>query len=366
MGDTLTLAWRLDIEVLTPVHIGTGTKLTDGYDFVTRNGKTYRLNVDAILDAVWPDDPRQQAAMLKQDPGDLLRPEDFVKHPEFFAYALAGIPQGAKREVSECIKDAQGRPYIPGSTLKGAFRTALLASLETKPLSRVAGGNPKKAAAPAEEDWFGRSPHTDILRALHVADSEAAPQSVLRLQPIQMVPGLVVNVEAMGPGAKLQAEVRLDTWLLGQQGARGLRWKDEAVRAVQEFLDTARDQAGKRLYFEYSYHVARHKRFHGAEDEGCLGFYAKIIKRLLDPKSRGFPLQIGFATGWRAKTILGTQEDKALASVIRQFSLDRGGRGRGGSWQVGQPFPKARHVALMGEKRFLPVGWVWICYTRID
>lgn len=33
---------------------------------------------------------------------------------------------GKQKQVMECVKDAYGNPYIPGSTLKGMFRTILL------------------------------------------------------------------------------------------------------------------------------------------------------------------------------------------------------------------------------------------------
>lgn len=366
MSERLTKTWRLDIEVLTPLHIGTGTTLQDGYDFVAHKGKTYRLDVNTFLDAIWPKDPRQQDAMLGQPPAQLLEPDDFVNHPEFFAYALNGVPQGAKREVRECIKDPKGAPYIPGSTLKGAFRTALLASLEAQPL--VGAGraeDPRRAARPLENKWLGATPHTDILRALRITDSEPAPKSSLYLQPIQMVPNLVINVEAMGPGTRMTAEASLDVWLLGQRGARGLNWKEEAETAVRKFLQNAKTAAGRRLAFEYEYHQARAERFHSAEDEGCRAFYTKIAKALTEGKRPGFPLQIGFATGWRAKTVLGVTADNDLERIIRQYSLDRGGRGRGGAWRPGQPFPKARHIALVGGNRFLPVGWVWIEYDLV-
>ncbi len=224
MGNELLEAWRLNIKVLTPLHIGTGTTLTDEYDFTVRDGKTYRLNVDAILDDVWPEDPRLQDKMLGQPPAQLLRPEHFARPDEFFWYVLQGEPVGARRQVNECVKDAQGRPYIPGSTLKGAFRTALLLGLEPNPLRGASDSkatDARKAAQSMEHRWFGRSPNTDILRALRIADSTPCSQASLRLQPIQMVPNLVVNVEAIGPGAEMEVDVGLDTWLLEQRGKRG-------------------------------------------------------------------------------------------------------------------------------------------------
>lgn len=49
----------------------------------------------------------------------------------FVKYTLDGgdaiIDKGANRlQIMECIKDAYGKPYVPGSSLKGMFRTILL------------------------------------------------------------------------------------------------------------------------------------------------------------------------------------------------------------------------------------------------
>lgn len=50
----------------------------------------------------------------------------------------AVIDNNGPRDVMECIKDAYGNPYIPGSTLKGMFRTIILANDIVKNSSKYA------------------------------------------------------------------------------------------------------------------------------------------------------------------------------------------------------------------------------------
>ena len=54
------LIYDVVITTITPLHIGSGTELLNEYDYVIRKGQeqTWRINDDALLDAVYTDDPR--------------------------------------------------------------------------------------------------------------------------------------------------------------------------------------------------------------------------------------------------------------------------------------------------------------------
>lgn len=70
--------------------------------------------------------------------------------------------------------------------------------------------------------------------------------------------------------------------------------------------------------------------------------------------------QVGFATGWRSKSLLGgrADSDPLLDQVVRDFHLDKGGQGRHAPREAGDPFPKARHLAYVNDKPALPMGWL--------
>lgn len=116
---------KLTLRTLSPVHIGTGEEWRLGFDFVLANGQTWIFNEDAVLQA--------KESQLKPDgrghyplPGSLLTEKDF-DNPGLFRYVLRGQPPSEKADarMKPFIKDPYDRPYIPGSSLKGAFRTAL-------------------------------------------------------------------------------------------------------------------------------------------------------------------------------------------------------------------------------------------------
>ncbi len=360
MPETLGINYRLEIEVLTPLHIGSGVTLKQGFDFEVRNNLTYRLNEDVILNDKWPDDPAQQRIFLNQPLANLLEPGDFAAHPEYFRYTLRGAP--ALKEIRECIRDAHGRPYIPGSSLKGALRTALLRALTGKRTFQRGDFGPsgkaseaKEAAKRLEQEQFGRDPNRDVLRAIHLSDSAPLSTAALTLQRVQMVPKLNIDVEAIPRGARLTAALRIDTWLLEQRGKRGLEWSDTLAQYTRRIVKAAQFIAVRRLQHEWQYHANR-------KDTAAATFYGKLFEEANSdtwPKDE-FLIQVGFATGWRAKTVLGglSDDDPLLERIVHDFNLDRGGGRQSRGYTRGQPFPKARHLAWVGNNPALPMGWL--------
>ena len=80
-----------------------------------------------------------------------------------------------------------------------------------------------------------------------------------------------------------------------------------------------------------------------------------------------FLAQVGFLTGWRAKSVLGgiPNDSELLEQVVTDFHLDRGGKGSSQGYERGQDFPKARHLAMRGDRPTDPMGWVKIAATRL-
>lgn len=68
-------------------------------------------------------------------------------------------------QIMECVKDAYGNPYIPGSSLKGMFRTILLgADIRTHPEKYENAKNtlPRKAAVPDDRTYYLKKEAADI------------------------------------------------------------------------------------------------------------------------------------------------------------------------------------------------------------
>ncbi|NJO84532.1 MAG: type III-A CRISPR-associated RAMP protein Csm5, partial [Blastochloris sp.] len=195
MTAKLHSTFRLKVTTLTPMHIGTGNTLLRDFDYVTHDGKTWVINEDALADLLvdYEDDLAKMVA--GRPANELLRPEDFHADSPLFRYVLPGEPrsQNPSSVLQEQIKDPWDRPYIPGSSLKGALRTALFyAGYGGRNLQfRVAPSNDrinvKYVAQPLERDVFannvspGKAPNHDLLRALQIGDSTSDEQRRLQI-----------------------------------------------------------------------------------------------------------------------------------------------------------------------------------------
>lgn len=362
--------FNVTLTPLSPVHIGSGIELRQGFDFMAHNNQMFRLNEDAVLQA--------KSARLQPDrfgryplPGSLLSDVDY-DNTAFFRYILRGVPRSRREDarVKACIKDVYDRPFIPGSSLKGALRTALAWTgwEEVHPsLDRSSfGRNRSWAGQPLERKLFGGNPNEDLLRALQVGDL-SGPQYAgegLILINAQVLTrrnaGSPVELEALRPEIQFHGVIHIDDSLFSAMAEPRLHfsnrrhWLDELLpRAQQHSLARAAHLAD---WFD---HV-----------EGCeriAGFYHQIAAL---PVARNWAvIQLGWGTGWDGMTF-GTrlQGDKRLfEQIVSDYRMSKVGRGAPRS--VGDPFPRSKRVAMTFkqgvEHPTAPLGWVKLEFEAV-
>lgn len=176
----------IQIKTLTQVHIGNGSFLQQGNDFVVNNEEdnsdVYILSIDRLSKLIGINVSSVSLWMKSIEDGD---PASFLKkyikgHP-YTEYAKRRITNYAKFSsksltLKECIHDGMGRPYIPGSSIKGAIRTAVLAYLTGNVIrTAMAECNTpeerKKTIAGMEKRLLGRTTDTDVFRFLCTGDA---------------------------------------------------------------------------------------------------------------------------------------------------------------------------------------------------
>ena len=129
---------NVQLEVLAPLHIGSGITITKK-EYIVNKDKIQVLNIPKLFNAF-----SSRGAVAEKDfENYLLKPkielrldhlvrkyslriEDFVKYE--LDSSSGNWNQNFKIfEINSFIKDSYGIPYIPGSSLKGAIRSALIA-----------------------------------------------------------------------------------------------------------------------------------------------------------------------------------------------------------------------------------------------
>ena len=362
MSDLKTV-YDAEIEVLSPLHIGTGRALQRGYDYTVFGNQTWRINENVLFQEVQLRAAQDRAALnrllMARPAEELLEANDYEDHPEFFRYHLPGQPraEGRGAELRECLKDSRDRPYIPGSSFKGALRTILAWSIfraERMSFKTLdLGRNRSWAGQPVEREIFGRNPNYDLLRALHVSDSQPVASDTLMLANVQVVVGnraqAPIEVEAFKPGTRLRLRLTLDEHLLAKDVVRRLGWHNKGTH-LRNLAIHGRNFANRQIKRESAHFAEKPELRRLAE------FYQLLARLRIQLKGTShFPVQMSWGGGWASKTLGDQIPQRELEEVIDRYRLSRS-RNRA----AGDPFPRSRRLYFYQDSPAMPMGWVLV------
>lgn len=186
------------LTVLSPVHIGTGKNITP-FEFIFTDGKFVVMNLEIFFQAN-PSRANELNSDLERDPlhwslSEFLAPEE-CEAGSFHKYSAAvdemtkavlqeEMYQANDMDVAECLKTpVEYLIYIPGSSLKGAFRTALAYSIFrededafTELKTRLEKGRWRRSDEAVDELVFlgaRKNPKYDFLKVLRFSDSSTS------------------------------------------------------------------------------------------------------------------------------------------------------------------------------------------------
>ena len=139
--------YRMKITVIGPIHVGDGKKLkkieyiydkqnnrvvvldtTKTYSYLEQEGKLGRFQ-EYILS---PEKGHKDEDNSKDIFSFLLKEnisKEIWESWKSYDYDITEREDTSLKEIHSFVKDANGRPYVPGSSIKGMIRTALLAYL---------------------------------------------------------------------------------------------------------------------------------------------------------------------------------------------------------------------------------------------
>ncbi len=178
---------KIQLTTLTPVHVGSGEFLQYNADFVEdkdgTNSYFYVVEPAKILELIGLENIDRWISIIERagNTKEFVQKFSPIKSPE--AYSSRKILNFAKniqsgQTLKETIHNGFGFPYIPGSSLKGAIRTAVLASLaesvsnkEEKILSKGKRGETIISDKNIQNELFGNDAKNDLFRFVEVGDA---------------------------------------------------------------------------------------------------------------------------------------------------------------------------------------------------
>lgn len=377
---------KYQLQTLTPVHIGSGEILSH-IDSCYVNGRWYRIDLDKVLAHPSTDLNALTSEMAQRD----FRWERYLRQhgsnlSELSAYSLLCPQNPEEVEIREAIKIVGDRPFIPGSTLKGAIRTALLgevlnenSGIYSESLSQLENlidqgprGNPRREqpARRIESLAFGRDPNRDIFRALHVSDTMPLESSSLEIgmawtvtlnQSDQLVQKIDRGqayknfVQQIQARQRLTFTLKIDELLFREREKKCLGFSELQEKTLHDIAEVCRSAMDELMKSEQDF----------------FGYYnlseiANVYDKLIDLNNKlpegAFLLQIGWGTGYHSNTVtsLFTNDEESpenLQMDLRErFKLGES-RSRRGNYDE-REFPKTRRILYRGQNPIAPLGWV--------
>lgn len=322
-------SYRLELELLSPVHVGTGEAFP-AYAYVPdRSAKAVHiLDLSVLLLHLSPERRRAFLAKVAEGPKgaqEVLQylyqegqiPKEAILRSLPASKAFLDMVLGAHQEALLEFRPLPYSPlgaYLPGSSVKGALRTAwLFWSLVQKgedlvfrggvwefrrskgEVRVIPRGSPRLGDnqvfegvvlgyATLKERGYQLDLYKDPFRAVRLTDSNPGEGFLNRIgihHPLGKMDGTVVLAETFRMGSRFQFLFRYQGSLARHRGVAGAIPPRELVRALREYY-------GRVAEWERSY----------AEEHGlarALEVYEELERRLKDPEV--FPIRVGYGSG---------------------------------------------------------------------
>lgn len=369
---------RIKIETLTSVHIGSGETLQYGTDFVPGlDTEGYGLfgivDPKKILNLIGEEYIGNWVAAIERQESTKNIIKQFAPHAKLEEYSkrilLDYCDAQAKKgdTLKEFIHDGMGKPYIPGSSIKGAIRTAILATLASgvqgvdqkidasKRDNRTGqikkGANAKKV----ESALFGADPNSDVFRFLQVGDAVFGNNYEVAIRMVNINErekrgfwdtSKSQLIEALGPEDESEFQLKIAS---GYYDFAKKKWPQNAknsignlpdeMRTLQKLFETINENTKYLIESEIEYWNDRE----GDDDSGRVSEYIDKMNDILTKVKQcrsgsECVLRIGHGSGWRFITGAWTEGLENFTSLVVPVSRPKNQN------YTQYNFPKTRRV----------------------
>jgi len=375
----------LNFEVMSPIHIGTREGKLTSLEFIVLKDKTYVIDEDklgrffqenGLIDAFVQEVGNGTFNMDKFLTAQKIPVEKCIRN-----ISKSPIPGGSQsmNEFRPFVRDGNGDIFLPGSSLKGVFRTALLYAIadekyvanfvenKLKNTNYLSERDKKKFSADLQKNLLQgfnlpnakNAQNKDILRCLKVRDAYPIGEIQTRIIPINYLS------KSKDKGFDWSRNKKINIWI--ESVIKGtfqvhLVWDKDLFEKFKKenpdkmrlngFDDLKNMLSGMiRRTFEHEkeFYIGKGKEIATATSVGA--WYEKN-----HGKSSDF-IRVGYGSGF-LNTTVGFHLDEPLRREI----LDR--CGRPDNKRPGHPAPKTRRIWRNEQGQWMPLGW--LCMSVAD
>ncbi len=216
MADEYKQVYKVSYRIITPIHIGTGEDISP-FEYVIKDGIFYRIESEELISGLSEEQLKRFYAYIESNNLVGLRNvviENFDEktHAKYKVRVTSSIEEKYNRNIKD-IKNQllispftrskpDFKPYIPGSSIKGAIRTAVIDSIVKDKIKRERISSNELRKITQKRDW-----ELELLDALvktrqgERTDARRDPFRVLKVSDVE------VSDEYFSVGEVLNARV---------------------------------------------------------------------------------------------------------------------------------------------------------------
>lgn len=386
---------KCSMKLLSPLHVGNGNelKMIDFY-FDIKKGEIKYINLEKFIDFCLEKDIDLNKEISKNEykTGKDFSITKFMKKKQIdpenlTSYSVPAIIEKRNRESEFAIREfiKCGGAYVPGSSIKGAIRTAMMwYYLNERPdgekivleglepwlgKNRISGHLLKNIDDNISAAVFGKDPRSDVFRVLRVSDTSLIEMNRMEVSEIRIVGNpqeIPIYVENIKAGSELSFDIDFNKFLLNDKEAL-LCFK------TMDSLSLMNIKSVFKACNDFSRNVIEKHLEYVWEDYKCdstVYELESLLKQVKNCNDNEAILRIGWGGGWYSTTvglileklpefpnhIKGSPKNWELkkGTMREQFNLGR----KPGTNRYSFNFPKTRRVTL--ENKLL--GWVKLCF----
>jgi CRISPR type III-A-associated RAMP protein Csm5 len=397
LNDIYLKPYTLIVQTLSPLHVGAGFKLGKA-DYVLHNGRFYVIDENKLMTWIAQQPDAEKLAFALADNlrdmgkgiGDFIRNNlrDRCKLSEITAYSLPYT--GSPKDVFAFIKTSESLPYLPGSSIKGVLRSALLrgamiqdVDLKQKAQKFIHEGaklpKPKTNSDQIQAELFAptapkisKIPNYDINRLLVVRDSTPLDRNSLQVVQIKVLSvdrqkGLKWK-QKPAKGTMADMDVYVEAIPTSVVLTHPVIWQTNLLREQAQLLGFASLEHLMAFLPEYCRRVSLNLltqeldfyQRHGHKE--LEDWFEKRLTSLAKSSETIFILPMGWGSGYDAKTITDLLEEETFKLVVSKHKNTQGlgkpGRNPEEHWLGPGDSPKSRKLVVHSDGTLEPLGWV--------
>ena len=358
------------LEALAPVHVGSGETLKKDFDFFIQNGKAHLVSSAKIMTEVAKLGPEKinafTTAMDGGKAGEWLRQHGI--RVKTLARESCPLPGGKDpREIRAQIKDGFGNPYLPGSSIKGALRTAVIRKLFTASnVNLKTQSNDKEIC----KDVLGKDAKLNLMRCLAVGDfaltksDQTAVNNTLvyrldspgsgKMSPKQIGPpkkkfDMQICIQHFLPAAICSGNISVNNFLSAKDREHDC-FKFKAHIDLPWLIHACRELAAHTIETELSFF----KDKTGKPVQGIVNFYKALQEKQNQLEDNEIIIQMAWGAGWRGMTGQLLEENDLTPQLRGKLKL-------ASKYKDAFPFPKSRRIVTVNGRE-MPLGWVKLSF----